>query len=45
MLICAKERVEVDRLKEQLSQELRMKDLGSAKEILGMEILRDMDGC
>ena len=44
MLICAKERAEVDKLKEQLSQEFRMKDLGSAKKILGMEILRDMDG-
>ena len=44
MLTCAKDRAKVDRLKKQLSQEFMMKDLGSAKKILGMEILRDMDG-
>ena len=33
--------VEIDRLKAQLSNEFDMKDLGAAKKIVGMEILRN----
>ena len=41
MLILAKDQSEVDKLKAQLSSEFKMKDLGKAKKILGMEIHRD----
>ena len=41
MLIACKSKVEIDRLKAQLSKEFDMKDLGEAKKILGMEIQRD----
>ena len=41
MLIATKEKTEINRLKAQLSGEFEMKDLGAAKKILGMEILRD----
>ena len=43
-MICwwhVKKRVEINRLKSQLSSEFEMKDLGEAKKILGMEIARD----
>lgn len=41
MLIAAKSQMEIDRLKAQLSKEFEMKDLGEAKKIIGMEIIRD----
>ncbi|TXG55684.1 hypothetical protein EZV62_020940 [Acer yangbiense] len=41
MLIASKSKMEIDRLKAQLSSEFDMKDLGEAKKILGMEIKRD----
>ncbi|TXG59118.1 hypothetical protein EZV62_016947 [Acer yangbiense] len=41
MLIASKSKVEIDRLKAQLSLEFDMKDHGEAKKILGMEIKRD----
>ncbi|CAL8994262.1 unnamed protein product, partial [Prunus brigantina] len=41
MLIACKSKVEIDRLKTQLSNEFEMKDLGEARKILGMEIERD----
>lgn len=41
MLIVAKEKSEIAKLKAQLSKEFEMKDLGAAKKILGMEITRD----
>ena len=41
MLLACKNKVEIDRLKSQLSSEFEMKDLGEAKKILGMEIARD----
>ena len=41
MLIAAKEMRTVRRLKDQLSQEFEMKDLGAARRILGMDIYRD----
>ncbi|CAN1285750.1 Retrovirus-related Pol polyprotein from transposon TNT 1-94, partial [Linum perenne] len=41
MLIASKSKVEIDKLKVQLSKEFEMKDLGEAKKILGMEIKRD----
>jgi hypothetical protein len=41
MLIVAKSIVEVNKLKVLLSREFDMKDLGTAKKILGMEIRRD----
>ena len=43
MLIAAKSMCEVDRLKALLRKEFDMKDLGTAKKILGMEIRRDRD--
>jgi hypothetical protein len=43
MLIAAKSIVEVNKLKVLLSREFDMKDLGTAKKILGMEIRRDRD--
>ncbi|GFS33516.1 hypothetical protein Acr_00g0028940 [Actinidia rufa] len=41
MLIASMSKVEIYRLKSQLSQEFEIKDLGEAKIILGMEIKRD----
>src|SRR5450759_864977 len=43
MLIAAKERSEVDKLKALLNFEFQMKDLGTAKRILGMQIHRDLE--
>jgi hypothetical protein len=43
MLITTKSIVEVNKLKVLLSREFDMKDLGTAKKILGMEICRDRD--
>ena len=43
MLIAAKSKSEVQKLKAQLSVEFDMKDLGVAKKILGMEISRDRE--
>jgi hypothetical protein len=40
MLIVAKSKKEITTLKTQLSSEFGMKDLGSAKKVLGMEITR-----
>ena len=41
MLIACKSRKVVQELKATLSREFEMKDLGPARKILGMEILRD----
>ncbi|KAH9768832.1 Integrase catalytic domain-containing protein [Citrus sinensis] len=41
MLIASKNRDEIERLKKQLASEFKMKDLGDAQRILGMEIRRD----
>ncbi|KAG8478601.1 hypothetical protein CXB51_028410 [Gossypium anomalum] len=41
MLITAKDKGEIRKVKVQLSEEFEMKDLGLAKKILGIEILRD----
>ncbi|KAG8491868.1 hypothetical protein CXB51_015214 [Gossypium anomalum] len=41
MLIAAKDKGEIRKVKAQLSEEFEMKDLGPAKKILGMKILRD----
>ena len=41
MLIAAKDMKEIQKLKDQLKAEFEMKDLGAAKKILGMEIVRD----
>ncbi|KAG8502376.1 hypothetical protein CXB51_000462 [Gossypium anomalum] len=41
MLIATKDKREIRKVKAQLSEEFEMKDLGPAKKILGMEILRD----
>ena len=41
ILIAAKSKVEIGKLKLQLNEEFEMKDLGEAKKILGMEIQRD----
>ncbi|KAG8485684.1 hypothetical protein CXB51_019017 [Gossypium anomalum] len=41
MLIAAKDKREIRKVKAQLSEEFEMKDLVLAKKILGMEILRD----
>jgi len=41
MLIAARDKSLVIKLKAQLNSEFDMKDLGSAKKILGMEINRD----
>ncbi|KAG8499034.1 hypothetical protein CXB51_005442 [Gossypium anomalum] len=41
MLIAAKDKGEIRKVKAQLSEEFEMKDLGPAKKILGMEILKD----
>ncbi|KAG8480749.1 hypothetical protein CXB51_025125 [Gossypium anomalum] len=40
-LYAAKDKGEIKKVKAQLSEEFEMKDLGPAKKILGMEILRD----
>ncbi|KAG8472415.1 hypothetical protein CXB51_035361 [Gossypium anomalum] len=42
MLIAAKDKGEIRKVKAQLSEEFEMKDLGPAKKILGIEILRDI---
>ena len=41
ILIAAKYKEEIQRVKVKLSREFEMKDFGAAKKILGMEILRD----
>ena len=41
ILIAAKDKSEIAKLKAQLSKEFEMKDLGAAKKILGVEIIRD----
>jgi len=41
MLIAAKNKTHVQKLKAQLKKEFDMKDLGEAKKTLGMEITRD----
>ncbi|KAG8474611.1 hypothetical protein CXB51_031247 [Gossypium anomalum] len=41
MLIAAKDKGEIRKVKTQLSEEFEMKDLGPAKKILGVEIIRD----
>ncbi|KAG8478386.1 hypothetical protein CXB51_028195 [Gossypium anomalum] len=41
MLIAAKDKGEIINVKAQLNEEFEMKDLGQAKKILGIEILRD----
>ncbi|WVZ81831.1 hypothetical protein U9M48_029166 [Paspalum notatum var. saurae] len=41
MLIAAKDKNEIAKLKAQLNSKFEMKDLGAAKKILGMEIIRD----
>ena len=41
MLIAAKDKEETQRVKAQLSKEFEMKDLGTTKKILRVEILKD----
>ena len=41
MLIVSKSKDEIEKLNTQLNQEFKMKDLGDAKKILGIEIYRD----
>ena len=41
MLIATKSKEEIRIVKEQLNNELEMKDLGATKKILGMKIMRD----
>jgi len=41
MLIASKSRSAIDKLKNDLSFEFEMKDLGEAKKVLGIEIERD----
>jgi len=43
MLIAGSSIEEIDKLKQQLSKQLEIKDLGAAKQILGMRIIRDKD--
>ena len=43
MLIAAEKMCDIKKLKELLSSEFEMKDLGAAKKILGMEIFRDRE--
>ena len=43
MLIASKDKKEIQKLKWQLGSEFEMKDLGQAKKILGMEIIRDRE--
>ena len=40
MLIASKGKIEVERMKHQLSKEFEMKELGEAHKILGMDIHR-----
>ena len=42
MLVASKSMVKINRLKAQLARAFDMKDLGVEKQILGMEIHRDM---
>jgi len=44
ILITSKRRSAIDKLKEDLSSEFEMKDLGEAKKVLGMEIERERKG-
>jgi len=44
MLIASNSRYAIDKLKKNLSFEFKMKDLGEAKKVLGMEIQRDWKG-
>ena len=44
MLLVAREMTEITKVKEMLAKEFDMKDLGSAKRILGMDIERDRAG-
>ena len=41
MLITTKSKEEIRTIKAHLNNEVEMKDLGAAKKILGMEIMRD----
>ena len=41
MLTASKDKMKVDCIKQKLCGEFEMKDLGRAKRILGMEIMRD----
>ena len=41
ILIAYKNLIEIHKIKQMLGSEFEMKDLGSAKKILGMEITRD----
>ena len=41
MLIVGQDRAQISKLKEELAESFEMKDLGRAKQILGMEITRD----
>ena len=41
MLIASKDKIKVDRIKQQLRGEIEIKDLVPTKRILGMEIMRD----
>ena len=43
MLVAAKNKEDISQLKEELSQRFDMKDLGAAKRILGMEIIRNRE--
>lgn len=43
MLIAAKKKYDIQKLKGLLSTEFEMKDLGAARKILGMEIIRDRE--
>ena len=43
MLIVGFSIEEIDKLKQQLSKQFEMKDLGAAKQILGLRIIRDKD--
>ena len=43
MLIASKNVEEIEKLKKQMKNEFEMKDLGEAKKILGMEIIRDRE--
>ena len=43
MLIACKDKFQIQKLKDQLSSEFDMKDLGPASKILGMNIERDRD--
>jgi hypothetical protein len=41
MLIASNDKNEIAKLKAQLNSEFEMKDLGTTKKILGMEIIRE----